>query len=163
MVFRKRNPDRLAAAHDTSSSSRSSTSTPQLSLASSTHQDGLLFLPSDHLSSKKEGKEGAPTELPRSSASPCRTWKLTRRSPRPYSGCPHKIKQTGDGTAYLCPRCNNAQVLFSFIWIDGDVRATKRHLLIPLSQFVERVSIATGKWRCFCLSVSVWSYPKVLN
>ena len=39
-------------------------------------------------------------------------------------GCPNKIKQEGDGTPYVCPRCNNAQVVeaksrmwFELCWI----------------------------------------------
>ncbi|CAO1626171.1 unnamed protein product [Parajaminaea phylloscopi] len=39
-------------------------------------------------------------------------------------GCPTKIKQEGDGTAYVCPRCHNAQVItaksrtwFELCWV----------------------------------------------
>lgn len=39
-------------------------------------------------------------------------------------GCPNKIKQEGDGTPYVCPRCHNAQVVqaksrtwFELCWI----------------------------------------------
>ena len=51
-------------------------------------------------------------------------------------GCPDKIKQEGDGTPYVCPRCHNAQVVeaksrtwFELCWIplvrdDRDVHAT---------------------------------------
>ena len=35
-------------------------------------------------------------------------------------GCPNKIKQEGDGTPYVCPRCNNAQVVEakSRMWLE---------------------------------------------
>jgi len=39
-------------------------------------------------------------------------------------GCPNKINQEGDGRPYVCPRCNNAQVVeaksrtwFELCWV----------------------------------------------
>ncbi|PWN96845.1 hypothetical protein FA09DRAFT_339781 [Tilletiopsis washingtonensis] len=60
-------------------------------------------------------------------------------------GCPSKIKQEGDGTPHICPRCHNAQVVrakrskrFELCWIP----------LIPL-----------GKKHLFFCSICQWSAP----